>query len=303
VTILCAALGNEDKATREAAAIGIAAIGPGDIAVAPILLQALTDEAHSVALECSSALSRMGSEIVPMLLHAFNTASEHVRRYVVLSIGNLGVSSELICRTLMDGLIDIKQVEGNSSTRAEVANTIGKLAKLGADCDCALNSLVNAIIDPDSNVRDRVSWALGQYGRRARGIADRALLGVLNDSNEDVRATACRSLGLIGAKVEEAVPRLVRVLKNDSKEIVRAHAAKALGSLGPDAATLALQPLVEALADPSHHVRITSCEALGSFGKQASGAVEPLKKLSVAGKGEVAQAASNALRKVQCVVD
>ncbi|MBS1789642.1 MAG: HEAT repeat domain-containing protein [Acidobacteria bacterium] len=100
--------------------------------------------------------------------------------------------------------------------------------------EMAVNALLEALKDGDSNVRESASYDLGEIGGE---VAVTALLEALKDEDTRVRRNAARALGEIGG--EAAVAELLEALK-DKDMVVREHAAKALGKIGGEAAVIAL---------------------------------------------------------------
>lgn len=87
----------------------------------------------------------------------------------------------------------------------------------------AVAPLLDALTDPNPDVREVAAWALGETrSRRAR----RALRNVLLDPDPRVRAAAAHSLGDVGGSSD--VPDLIRALDDPDHE-VRLRAAHALG--------------------------------------------------------------------------
>ncbi len=127
-------------------------------------------------------------------------------------------------------------------------------------------SLVQALNDPDWNVRVHAANSLGELGD-VRAVEP--LIARLEDEDEDVRTAAARALGMIGDTGARTIDALISSLK-DEKRGVRKAAAHALGMIGKPA----LERLIQALSDRSAHVRLGAAEALGMI-RDAS-AIEPL---------------------------
>jgi HEAT repeat protein len=84
------------------------------------------------------------------------------------------------------------------------------LARIG---DAAVPALIDALHDPDQEVRAQAAQALARMGNRAAPAVD-ALVEALNDPNEDVRRGAARALGQIGSEAEQAVPALINAIRD-----------------------------------------------------------------------------------------
>ncbi|MDJ0659558.1 MAG: HEAT repeat domain-containing protein [Crocosphaera sp.] len=149
-----------------------------------------------------------------------------------------------------------------------IKSVLISLGKIGNEV--AVNSLIQALSNSDSQVRCIAEKALGKIGNEA---AVNALIQALSDSNINVRSSAAYELGNIGNQV--AVNPLIQAL-TDSEPVVRDHAAFALGKIGDEAA---VNPLIQALTDPDlfssfWEWKASIVEALGKIGSEA--AVNPL---------------------------
>lgn len=121
----------------------------------------------------------------------------------------------------------------------------------------ALELLLTAMADPDSDVRAAVFQALGE----ARAVdAVIPLLFSLNDSSPYLARLATDALIHIGAP---AVPGLIRALENDVESRVRVNAARALALIGDPAA---IPALFHALEDESQLVQHWADEGLERLG-------------------------------------
>lgn len=171
--------------------------------------------------------------------------------------------------------------------RSGVAKKLGK---------AAVEPLITALNESDSDVRDRVALVLAeiveigdtrvvepliavlkgsQYAqmRAAKALekigkaAVEPLINTLKDSSKEVRARVCLALGRIGDV--RAVEPLTIALK-DNEAFVRRRAAEALIGIGD---ARAVEPLIAALGDSEEDVRKKAAEGLRRIGKAA---VEPL---------------------------
>jgi len=99
-----------------------------------------------------------------------------------------------------------------------------------------------------------------------------ALMDALNDPDPDIRARAEDDISAVGPHAAEAVPNLINLLA-DREESVRAIACITLSHIGP-AANQALPALRKALSDPSQWVRRCARLAIAKItGQSTRGAV------------------------------
>lgn len=160
--------------------------------------------------------------------------------------------------------------------------------------DCAVNPLIEALMDGNSQVCVAAAIALEAVGPAAikakplleemlqseddrtnilacgiiRGIGPNAVelinsvMVCLDSENFHVQYWACRALGGIGPNATQAIDRLCELLK-DGVASVRRNAALALGeiAIGLDDPTV-IQALEQATEDYSHLVRVAAQEAL-----------------------------------------
>ncbi|MEJ5185587.1 MAG: HEAT repeat domain-containing protein, partial [Candidatus Geothermincolales bacterium] len=130
------------------------------------------------------------------------------------------------------------------------------LLEMGED---ALPSLVDALKDPDPQIRAKAAWCLGVMGSER---AVEPLLEALGDASRDVRLSVAGALKKIG---HPAVEPLIRALREGDEEL-RKEAARVLGDLGDERA---VRPLVEALTDRDEKVRGRVVASLVKLGEPA----------------------------------
>ncbi|MDJ0581622.1 HEAT repeat domain-containing protein [Crocosphaera sp.] len=136
-----------------------------------------------------------------------------------------------------------------------ITSVLISLGKIGSET--AVNSLIEALSDSDSDVKKNAAEALGKIGSEA---VVNALIEALSDSDSDVRSNAAEALGKIGS--ETAVNALIEAL-SDSDSDARSNAAKALGKIGSETA---VKPLIEALSDSDSDVKENAVKALENIG-------------------------------------
>lgn len=122
----------------------------------------------------------------------------------------------------------------------------------------------------------------------------------LDSSSASERASAARSIGYQKDAALPAVPRLLELLEGDRENDVRVSAAEALGNIGPKCAKTAVPALMKAAKeDKWPKVRSASLSALGEMREAAKPAIPILREALRDPDGFIAQAARNALFRVQ----
>ncbi|MEO0080517.1 MAG: HEAT repeat domain-containing protein, partial [candidate division WOR-3 bacterium] len=148
----------------------------------------------------------------PLVTAALKDDAEEVRRAAARLLGEMGDAGTV--RRLIDSL---RSKSEEICSRACLAlEEIGKPAVL---------PLIEALNDPNNNVRDGAACALGEIGDWR---AVEPLIAALKDTDAHVRTTAAISLGNL--KAYEAVGPLIEALA-DEDEFVRAFAAAALSTI------------------------------------------------------------------------
>ena len=147
--------------------------------------------------------------------------------------------------------------------------------------DTNIEALIDALKDPDEEVRMFAAYALWRTGPDARDAVP-ALIDALKDGDGEVRNAAVHALGQIGPDARDAVPALIDALKGDDV-FVRIAAADALGQMGRGA----VPALIDALKDGDDRVRLEAADALESIALalQDAGAIEmigPLRSVHAA---------------------
>jgi HEAT repeat protein len=148
--------------------------------------------------------------------------------------------------------------DNDSDVRNSAAEALGMIKDIRA-----VEPLIQALKDNDSDVRNSAAEALGMI-KDIRAVEP--LIQALKDENEDVMAAAFTSLEVIG---KPAVEPLILALK-DENSTVRKYAAEALGMIKD---IRAVEPLIQALKDENEDVMLAADAALNFIGKPA---VEPL---------------------------
>lgn len=88
------------------------------------------------------------------------------------------------------------------------------LARIGP---AAIPALIDALKDPNAEVRDRAAQALARMGPPARQAVPQ-LIAALQDPDWKVRRSAARALGQIGPDAEKAVPALIEIIRDPASD-------------------------------------------------------------------------------------
>lgn len=249
------------------------------------------------------------------------------------------VVKEAAYKTLHDGggesvevlvkLLDTRDGPQAADVRWTAAELLGKI---GPPAKSASPTLLKALEDSDSHVRDlaataipevetsadaavpalqkilttesgrTASRALSKY-RDAASPAIPALIDMLNNKKLDneTRWNAARTLGKIGPAAQTAVPALVDNLK-DEAESVREHSAEALGDIGPTAKD-SVPALITVLTDEATKVRRDAARSLGQIGPEAQAALPALEKLKDDPEKIVQDAAQRAIELISATAE
>ncbi len=124
----------------------------------------------------------------------------------------------------------------------------------------AISALIDALKDPEWNVRSAAASALGGQATLSEDALN-ALASTLCDENEVIRWVAANALGSQATLSEIALNALIDVSR-DKNEIVRLAAVNALNGQATRSKT-ALQALISALQDENTSVKSGAASALG----------------------------------------
>ena len=156
----------------------------------------------------------------------------------------------------------------------------------------AVNALLPLLRDEDSDVREKVAYALGRLGKSSENVVN-ALLPLLRDDNSTVRWSAADALGNLGKSSEDVVNALLLLLR-DEDSTVREKVADALGNLGKSSENV-VKALLPLLRDEDSTVRWSAADALGNLGKSSEDVVKALLPLLRDEDSTVRRRAANAL--------
>jgi HEAT repeat protein len=131
-------------------------------------------------------------------------------------------------KTVSELLTLLKDNDRDVRSSASEELAASALDMTGPEAEAAVPALIDALKDPDAQVRWKATYALGEI---SVGAAVSALIDALRAPDAQVRRTAVPALAKIGVA---AVPALIDALKDQAAE-VRSSAAYELGRIGAEA--------------------------------------------------------------------
>jgi len=272
ISALINSLKDESAEVRRSAAFGLGEVG--EFAV-PELIEASQDQDPSVRRSAIAALGEIGTEpAVSVIYAALQDEDEDVRTSAARALGDSGI--QLAISNLQNEDWQIRR------------NSIEKISLIGVNAsnlpEPAVQALIQALQDPDSNVRTSAASALVTFssngGEELDSDIDKALqtaIPNLIDSLENgdalARLDAIFVLGGIGNAAETAIPYIQSKLK-DENWLVRYAAAVTLLKLNPkDESAVPVLAEIFANTDYAQMIDIDSCctdhyelEALANIG-------------------------------------
>jgi len=190
---LIAALRDEDTGVRGAAAEALGQIG--DPRTVEPLIAALRDEDSNVRRVAAWALGKIGdSQAVEPLIAALRNEDGNMRRVAAWALGKIGDSRAV------EPLIAVLEDQATKnwwrySVREAAAEALGRIG------EPAVEPLIAALQDEDSNMRQGAAGALGRIGEPAV----EPLIAALRDENSGVCRAAAQALKKIGTPKALAV--------------------------------------------------------------------------------------------------
>jgi HEAT repeat protein len=128
---------------------------------------------------------------------------------------------------------ELAWIGGSGRSRAlSESRRASLLGRIDGDASTIIAALMQALRDPDPDVRVNAAWSLWVVSKETAQPVD-VLISVLKgkDSPAGVRAEAARLLGKIGSKAGNSITAL-REASHDEAENVRVQANRALAVLG-----------------------------------------------------------------------
>jgi HEAT repeat protein len=263
----------------------------------PLIAAMKQDKSPAVREAAATSLGKLargGSKEVVELGEALKDKEPRVRAAAAEALGQHCRVDSQIAQDAVPRLTELLQ-DADANVRVQSAFALGRMGTTAAPAVAVLAKLV--VNDKVASVRKEAAKTLAAIGADSRS-AVQELIQALADSQTDVRQYAALTLGKIGPDAAAAVPSLQKALKDKDQE-VRCQAARALGNCGK-AGLLALPELIRLLKDDDvAEVRLAVIQVLGDFGPDAKDAVDALSIASRDGRPAIREAAADALKKVQ----
>lgn len=158
-----------------------------------------------------------------------------------------------------------RELESPDVARREQASSIVVL--LGSGAEAAVPALQKAVSDSSAFVRANAAAALAQFPDH-RDVAKQALVKLLDAEEPELRRLAAMNLSLLGSQAEDLVPRLTLALDDKDTEVVR-PIAQLLGEIGPPAKP-ALEKLQQIAFEQEGEVKEAATQAVQKIEGQPS---------------------------------
>jgi HEAT repeat protein len=279
---LIEALGSRYANVRESAASSLGAIGADPQSCVAALSSALENPAPDVRCAAIRSLSSFGTEALPAfgaLLRCLKYEDDDTRFHAMGFLYELVLSTE---KTRLSGIIPAL-IELMTDESAGVRDVVFSfLLMLGPSTVVPIQSLIDALADPNQSVRTDAAVMLGHHQSEA-APAVRALVEILESPSVDASAglliaAASSTLGKIGPRASAAIPALRRMMSNQDPSL-QFQAASALVKIDPDDHS-PLRILIQALGSRGAEDRCWIAQALGRYGPNAQSAIPALIELS-----------------------
>ena len=236
-----------DTPTRDAASKVLIANSDRKTVLNAMIL-AMKEDDNDKRPNAGTVLVQIGAEAVTPLIDAL--PKNELRSRAAWALSQLGEKA----RPAIPALIQLLK----SDLPVAVNDGAVALGIMGQEAKEALLPLIEALKNPDSEVRVAVATAIKQIGPSAEHIP--LLLPALKDPYMKVRSTIILTFGYMGDAGKPAIPEMIKLLK-DENAWVRMHTSASLARFGADAKD-AVPALRAALGDESGVVRGTAAMAL-----------------------------------------
>jgi HEAT repeat protein len=279
VSILIAALKDQEPQMRAGGAMALAMIGPDAKAAVGPLVDLLADETLDQAASkvrsgatkvVPDALTRIGSDAVPALAAALKDGrkSSFARWQAAGTLANLGRKSKPALAVLETAMKDKDKLVAVESACAFVL--------AGGDAGNAMPVLEEGLKDKSSIVAWNAADAVRRLGPKAKETVP-LLTALLKRDDKDVRIAAAQALSTMGPDAKSAVPALAKLLEQKDPQ-QQLQVILVLRELGPNAIE-ALPALIERLKDVPPASRRPLLFTIGALGPKAKDAVPVLTEL------------------------
>jgi HEAT repeat protein len=212
---------SKDLNIRYAAVCGLGNVRSADDVLVLALLRASGDPNGGVAIPAGSALSKIGTNALPVLTKALQSPETETRGQATRALGTIRAPRDEIVPLLLKMLKD-----SEPGCRVQAAQILGTSALPNPTI---VAGLVGALNDSAIDVRVAAVQGLRQ-GHRMAASAVPDLIRCLDDSSPVVRQSSAEALGAFGPAARQALPRLARVA-DDTDERVRVAATGAISRI------------------------------------------------------------------------
>lgn len=188
----------------------------------------------------------------------------------------------------------------DSRVRADAARTLGGWYLSLNDAqdrppdEILVQRLTRLLYDPDTNVRASAAQGLAFLGPRAKKAVPSLI--ELVKKNDDAIVDAIITLGSIGPAATESVPHLLESIQKNRR--AKSVGLQSLGLMAPEDKRT-LKALEKGLEEEDALVRTTAAATLGYIGPPAASAIPALKKAANDDDPYVANAAKNAIQRIE----
>jgi HEAT repeat protein len=208
--------------------------GGANAQAASDLIPFLLDDSAEIREKAFNDLSQLGVDVaVPALTGALQNSDWQVRVIAAYSLGRLGTEASAAVPALINALQDknVVQVE-NVNVKFSAAQALGKI-----NSDQAISPLINALKDPDENVRFAAASALLQFGPKVQGDNLVTFVKFLQNGNPMPVYPNFSKADTLKPESRLAIPAYIEALGN-SNWFIRNQAADALANLKVDSISI-----------------------------------------------------------------
>jgi len=250
IALTAARLTDNDVPTREKAADALLEHSDRKTVIAAMIL-AMKEDDNNKRPNAGTILVKIGADALAPLVEALEVNEQRAR--ATWAISELGEAA----KSAVPALIKLLKADKPLA----VADGAVALGVMGQNAKEALLPLIDALKNPDREVRAAVATAIKQIGPAPEHVA--LLLPHLQDPYMKVRSTITLTFGYMGDAGKPAIPEMMKHIK-DENSWVRMHTCASLARFGADAKDAA--PLLkEALNDEAGVVRGNAAVALSKI--------------------------------------
>ena len=273
-------LKEDDEYTRRRTIYALRKIGPAARAALPAWNEISRNRNDPLEMEAFSAINdieRPATDDVSALAALLKNQDAKVRGQAAKRLDSMGMKSVLLSGSFrgeaaISALIEaLKDPESNVRYYSLSALSTLMYNATPPDLGAIIPTLTELLKDAHSGTRWQAALLLGKIGPRSRAAIP-LLTRILTDGDDTTRGYAAYALGQIGPESTVAAPELLKLLK-DPVANVRESAATALGKVDPGSARVVIAALSEDLKHEELAFRGRAARALGSFGSEAKPAV------------------------------